>query len=370
MPLLHSDILCPYCLQALRAKDIKLACPLCGAEVRQSAIGAMRGRLPSCPSPSCHKTLASDKHCGHCGAKLPADIMDYAKYLRFSILGISGAGKTNFLTTMLHELRNTPGTPLVLAPMDPDTSAVFQINDQSIYETRRPVDATPPGMPPQPQQWRLRDRTKMTQKNIPSYSLTIFDGAGEDAEHIDAVISRYISGSKTLVVLIDPLALPGIRQRISENVFNWSTTAEHAAGASANMVNGLANYIRQSCSIAPGRLIDRDVAVVFTKLDAVKDSFGQSTVMQPSPHLARKGFVKADANAVDAEIRDWLASQGETAFLDAVDTEFQMKKVRFFGVSSFGQPPTGDFQLGRVMPHRVLDPLMWMLTRENIIPEL
>ena len=38
MPLLHSDILCPYCLQALRAKDIKLACPLCGAEVLPVAV--------------------------------------------------------------------------------------------------------------------------------------------------------------------------------------------------------------------------------------------------------------------------------------------------------------------------------------------
>ena len=49
--------------------------------------------------------------------------------------------------------------------------------------------------------------------------------------------------------------------------------------------------------------------------------------MQPSPHLARKGFVKADADAVDAEIRDWLESQGENTFLDAIDTNFKKGKI-------------------------------------------
>lgn len=368
MALLHSDVFCPYCLQELRSKDLKMACPLCGTEVTPSKTDLIMKRIPRCTQPSCHNTPASDKLCTYCTTKLPSDILDYSKYLRFSILGITGAGKTNFLTTMLHELRHTAGTPLVIAPMDSETSASFQENDRAIYETRQPVPATPPGMPPRPQQWRIRDRTKMTSSTIPSYSLTIFDGAGEDCEHIDPVISRYISGSKVLVVLIDPLALSGVKNTISCDILNWSTSASHDADASAAMVDGLSNYIRQSCNIRPGKLIDRDVAVVFTKIDAVRNSFGSATVMQPSPHISSKGFVKIDSDAVDAEIRDWLESRGENSFLDAIDTNFRKDKIRFFGVSSFGQPPTGNAQLGKVMPHRVLDPLMWMLSREGIIP--
>lgn len=368
MALLHSDVLCPYCLEELRSKDVKLACPLCGAVATPSKADIMFNRLPKCSEPGCHNTLASNKNCGFCGTKLPSNILDYTKYLRFSILGITGAGKTNFLTTMLHELRHTPGTPLVLSPMDSETLAAFQENDRAIYETRQPVPATPPGMPPRPLQWVIKDKTKMTNSTITSYSLTIFDGAGEDCENIDPVISRYISGSKVLVILIDPLALPSVKNSISEEILNRSTSAYHDSDASAAMVDGLASYIRQSCNIKPGKLIDLDVAVVFTKMDAVKDSFGCATVMQPSPHLAQKAFVKADSDAVDAEIRDWLESRGENSFLDAIDTNFKRGKIRFFGVSSFGQPPTGNAQLGKVMPHRVLDPLMWMLSRENIIP--
>ena len=100
------------------------------------------------------------------------------------------------------------------------------------------------------------------------------------------------------------------------------------------------------------------------------DSFGNAVVMHPSPHLSKKGFDKLDSDAVDAEIRDWLESKGETSFLDAIDTNFKRNRVRFFGVSSFGQPPTGNGQLGKVVPHRVLDPLMWMLSKEGIVPTL
>ena len=369
MALLHSDVLCPYCLQELRSKDLKMVCQLCGAEAVPSKTELLLKKLPKCKQPGC-RGFASDRQCSYCGSKLPSDILDYEKYLRFSILGITGSGKTNFLTTMLHELRHTPGSPWVIAPMDAQTTAIFQENDRAIYDMRQPVAATAAGSTPPPQLWRIKDKNRMTDKSIPSYSMTIFDGAGEDCEHIDPVISRYIEGSKVLVILIDPLALPGVAKTISSDILNWSTSTSHEADASADMVDGLANYVRQSCNIAPGKLINRDVAVVFTKIDAVKDSFGSATVMQPSPHLAQKGFIKADSDAVDAEIRDWLESRGETTFLNAIETNFRKDRVRFFGVSSFGQSPTGSYQLGRVMPHRVLDPLIWMLSKEGIVPTL
>lgn len=370
MALLHSDVLCPYCLEELRSADVEYVCPLCGTAVPQTKMDIVLRKLPKCTQPGCHNHPATERRCRFCSSKLPSDILDYQKYLRFSILGITGAGKTNFLTTMLHELRHTVDSPWVISPMDNATTVQYQENDRAVYERQEPVAANPAGMAPQPQQWKVKDKNKMTTSKIATYSLTIFDGAGEDCERIDPAISRYINGSKTLIILIDPLALPNVAKTISPNILQWSTTAEHSANASADMVDGLATYIRNSCGMMPGKLIDRDVAVVFTKIDTVKDSFGNSTVMQPSPHMTRKAFVKADADAVDAEIRDWLIRAGETIFLDAIDTNFRRGKVRFFGVSSFGHPPTGNGQLGKVIPHRVLDPMLWMLSKENMIPEV
>lgn len=103
MALLHSDVLCPYCLQELRSKDLKMICRLCGAEATPSKSEVLLKKVPKCKQPGC-LGFASDRQCSYCGSNLPSDILDYEKYLRFSILGITGCGKTNFLTTMLHEL--------------------------------------------------------------------------------------------------------------------------------------------------------------------------------------------------------------------------------------------------------------------------
>ncbi len=364
---LVSEVLCPYCLKELRSQDLRMVCSSCGAPAVPTKAELLLKKTPKCSRTGC-TGYASERICSYCNAALPPDIMSYSKYLRFSILGITGSGKTNFLTTMLHELRHSPDSYLVPSPMDELTKAMFEENDGIIYTMHEPVPATPAGTMPPPQLWRLKDKNKMTGLFIPSYSLTIFDGAGEDIEHIDPVVSRYINESKVLVILIDPLALPGVASTIEEDILNWSTTADHVNDASAKMVDGIADYVRNNCGLPPGKLINRDVAVVFTKIDTVRESFGSAVVMNPSPHLAKKGFDKADANAVDAEIRDWLLSKGETSFLDAIDTNFKSNRVRFFGVSSFGQPPTGNSQLGKVMPHRVLDPLLWMLSKEGIIP--
>ena len=138
-----------------------------------------------------------------------------------------------------------------------------------------------------------------------------------------------------------------------------------------SMVNSLANYIRRNCNIPPGKRIDRHAAVVLTKLDALTEMLNGfssgATILKESPHVQNRGFVDSDSKMVDLEIRDWLTRQGETAFLGAIDANF--KNVRVFGVSSFGRPPDARKRLARVRPHRVLDPLMWMLAGEGIVPK-
>ena len=164
------------------------------------------------------------------------------------------------------------------------------------------------------------------------------------------------------------MVLGGIRRLVDTDILNWSRTATLGAQAETELVNGLVNYIKKNCDIPANRLIDKNVAVVFTKMDVVMSSFGQFTVTQPSPHVARRAFVKSDADAVDQEIRNWLSTNGEQGFLDAITISFPPGKVRFFGVSSYGNPPRAAGQLRTILPHRVLDPLMWMLAEEKIVP--
>lgn len=378
---MSSEARCPHCLRKIKLGDLKFFCVTDDERrhaVSLSIMDRLKKRLPVCRRNFCkNKGLTiREAECKYCGEKLPPQILFHDKFLSFCAIGVAGAGKSSYLTTMLHELKYS-SLPWVLQAMNVETTEQTQSDERNIYEVRHCPAGTQAGVSPKPQLWTILDNSNKAEK-IPTYALTIYDGAGEDCEHIgytaeDAAISRYISGTKTLLIMFDPLLLSNVRGEIVPEILNASMATERQTSAPANMVsmaNSLSNYIRQSCNIKPGKKIEARAAIVLTKLDALREmpgGFGQSsTILKESPHAKMKGFVKSDSEMVDLEIRDWLTRQGETAFLDAIDANF--KHVRVFGVSSFGNPPDKNKRLAKVRPHRVLDPIMWMLAEEGIIP--
>ncbi len=374
---------CPHCLRKLTLSGMKFFCVPdedSRHEVHLSLLNKIKGRLPVCKRKFCRNNGLTIREavCRKCGESLPPQILFHDKFLSFCAVGVSGAGKSSYMTTLLHELKYS-GLPWVLQAMDVETTRLAQMNEQHVYEDRQCLHGTTAGVSPRPQLWTILDNSNKGEK-IPTYSLTIYDGAGEDCEHIDytpldSKISLYLSGAKMLLIMFDPLLLANVRGEISNETLNASMATERQTSAPANMVsmvNNLANYIRRNCNIPPGKRIDRRAAVVLTKIDALTEMLNGfasgSTILKESPHVQSRGFVNSDSEMVDLEIRDWLTRQGETAFLGAIDANF--KDVRVFGVSSFGRPPDLRKHLAKVRPHRVLDPLMWMLAGEGIIPTL
>ena len=378
-----SAAVCPHCLRELKLSGMKFYCVPDEDnrhEVKLSFVDKIKGRLPVCKRKFCrnHGLTIREAVCKSCGEPLPPQILFHDKYLSFCAVGVSGAGKSSYMTTLLHELKYS-GLPWVLQAMDVDTTQRAQLNEQYVYEERHCLQGTTSGVSPKPQLWTILDNSKKGEK-IPTYALTIYDGAGEDCEHIDytpldSKISRYLSGAKMLLIMFDPLLLSSVRIEIPHETLNASMATERQTSAPANMVsmvNSLANYIRRNCNIPPGKRIDRRAAVVLTKLDALTEMLNGfasgATILKESPHVQSRAFVQSDSEMVDLEIRDWLTRQGETAFLGAIDANF--KDVRVFGVSSFGRPPDMHKRLAKVRPHRVLDPLMWLLAGEGIIPTI
>lgn len=379
----NSNAICPYCLRKLKLSGLKFFCDPDEDnrhEVRLSIADRIKGRLPVCKRSFCKNKGQTIREavCKHCGEQLPPQILFHDKYLSFCAVGVSGAGKSSYFTTLIHELKYS-GLPWVLQAMDVETTRRAQLNEQLVYEERHCLSGTEAGVAPKPQLWTILDNSAKGDK-IPTYALTIYDGAGEDCEHIDytpldAQISRYLAGARMLLIMFDPLLLPSVRVEIPHETLNASMAIDRQTSAPANMVsmvNSLANYIRRACNITPGKRIDRKAAVVLTKIDALNEMLNGfasgATILKESPHVHSKGFVESDSEMVDLEIRDWLSRQGETAFLGAIDANF--RDVRVFGVSSFGRPPDVHKRLAKIRPHRVLDPLMWMLAAEGIIPTI
>ena len=374
---------CPHCLRKLKLSGMKFFCVPDEDnrhEVRLSFADKFKGRLPVCRRRFCrnHGLTIREAACRACGEPLPPQYLFHEKFLSFCAVGVSGAGKSSYMTTLLHELKYS-GLPWVLQAMDVETTRRAQLNEQFVYEERQCLQGTTSGVSPRPQLWTILDNSKKGNR-IPTYALTIYDGAGEDCERIDytpldSKISHYLSGAKMLLIMFDPLLLSSVRGELSSETLNASMATERQTSAPGNMVsmvNSLANYIRRNCNISPGKKIDRRAAVVLSKIDALTEMLNgfssDATILKESPHVQSRGFVDSDSKMIDLEIRDWLTRQGETAFLGAIDANF--KDVRVFGVSSFGRPPDMRKRLARIRPHRVLDPLMWMLAGEGIIPKI
>ena len=379
----NSTAVCPHCLRKLKLSSLKFFCVPDEDnrhEVRLSIADRLKNRLPVCRRKFCrnHGLTIREASCRFCGESLPPQILFHDKFLSFCAVGVAGAGKSSYLTTLIHELKYS-GLPWILQAMDVETTKLAQMNEQNVYEARHCLKGTAAGVSPRPQLWTIMDNSEKGEK-IPTYALTIYDGAGEDCERIDytpldSKISHYLSGAKMLLIMFDPLLLSSVRGELSSETLNASMATERQTSAPGNMVsmvNSLANYIRRNCNISPGKKIDRRAAVVLSKIDALTEMLNgfssDATILKESPHVQSRGFVDSDSKMIDLEIRDWLTRQGETAFLGAIDANF--KDVRVFGVSSFGRPPDMRKRLARIRPHRVLDPLMWMLAGEGIIPKI
>lgn len=363
------SIVCPYCLEKLKTNEVQRVCNICGGKYTPGAMDGLMlriGRVPKCESTAgCLGQYAVLK-CAKCGYELPADIAQYDKYVRFAVVAPSGAGKSNFITTMLEEAKHNHHLNLLITPMNRETQNYHNKSAEYIYDKLCPVPATTAGTVI-PMQWRIQDLNRATKTIVPSYSLTIFDGAGEDQTNLDPTISRYIAGSKMIVLLLDPTKLAGVREQMTvDEITKAGGTSKMVTRAETqDFINGLIAYLKTAFSIPTGGKIKVPVAVVFGKIDAVASKLGAALVLKESGHAKQGKFIQTEADNIHAEIDGWMDVCGDN-LTNMFNVNFT--NWRYFGVSSFGMLPEGRDKLKKPMPLRVLDPLIWDLSLEGIVP--
>lgn len=385
-----SNIKCPYCLEGINKSSVIYECPSCGK--RYSAGGLFKNQTPMCSNKVVHastipasRILCNNKGCGNI---LPADFLDYAQTLKFSLVGTTNSGKTNFLITMLHELMHNLKTGLSLSTLDAtsQTYAEFKEFERIMYEDHSLLPATDRGIV-DPYLWRIRDRNKAKGNQIPSYSLTIYDGAGENFSNIDkaenTILSRYLCDTNTLFILIDPLQLSSFKkQGIGGESVDFSNLEGQDASESLDKV---VSYLRTNKGLGANQLIDMNIAIIFTKIDALVDDdgvlqFGDGDLIlrrSTASHFGcfdfrRNGFDMKEAGVISDSIRDFIMER-ESRFYNILESNFIAKKIQYFAVSALGNPPikeNGNITIQHIDPIRVLDPFLWMMMKEGFIKEL
>jgi len=338
----------------LSAGSASAPCPTCGAKARRRAC------------PECHTALP-DQFAGSTNAMI-------------GLVGARGSGKTVLMTVAVKELKRNVGrrfsADIGMVTDNPDgmegRSAYQAGREAALYDrgslppltdklsSRGSGHATPIVM-----RWRQETSRLLGGHSVDSTLLSFVDTAGEDLGDVESAFTlNYLSVCDALMITLDPFALPGARARLnlpSDAILVGEDTP-------LDVITYITEVLRVEHEVRRRRRIKIPVAVVFTKIDAFYSGLNKG-----NPIMSTAGTLPAYNEADGAAVHEhMLALLHEW---DAADIDNHMRlnydDYRYFGVSALGAEPdyaTYTVAPGGVQPHRVEDPLLWLLSKTKTVP--
>jgi hypothetical protein len=187
--------------------------------------------------------------------------------------------------------------------------------------------------------------------------LSFADGAGEDLISPDKVdlMTRYLSAADGVIALIDPLQLPLVREILGQN-----NTLPPVL--EPDQISAFERITRLLLKGSDGTIIDKPVAIVLTKIDAIRDLLAPDSVLRAPAELT-PWFNQVDSAAVQAQVEAILDSWGTGRLTDIARKSYSCSK--FFAISSLGFPPVSPNRVAPqgIQPYRITDPFMWLLSQ-------
>ena len=173
--------------------------------------------------------------------------------------------------------------------------------------------------------------------------------------------NKSLYGSAGIIFLIDPSQLPLIKEtRKAAKMPVLHSDAQALLLRAVHLLHsGLA--IQDS-----SQKIDVPIAVCLTKLDTLYPHLDPASfIAGPSRSLRRPMLNAADIANCSLEVMALLEQWGAGELVQHVKRQFS--DYCFFGLSSLGSQPGSQNDVSRISPHRVLDPLLWLLWRHQVL---
>ena len=383
-------LVCPYCYHAFAEREIAFRCSgragIAGSacrplqdEVLEREMGQSETLLPpvftpgkdadQADCPQCHQPTRVQL-CPRCHSRLPATFRSVDGRL-IAFAGPTLAGKTAFMTVLLHELRHRAGERLNASAIGADDythERYVRDYESRLYRNaqlfQKTVTTSRKYIQPLVFRFLLGQRTPQRFAGLrrPKEMLLSFaDGAGEDLVSPDKVelMIRYLAAADGVVVMVDPLQLPGIRTAIGTSIKlpPLQRTGQIAA------FDRITRLLREGSHAA---VIGKPVAIVLTKLDALWDLLAPSSPLRQAAPTAGY-FDQAQADAVQQEVIDNLIRWNAGQLVDIARQNYTC--AQFFAVSALGAPPTPENQVSPtgIQPYRITDPFMWLLRQFSFV---
>ena len=296
------------------------------------------------------------------------------KNIIISIIGSRDSGKRHYIGVLIHEIMNRLAEKFewIVVPEE-ETLRLYETNFQSIYTTNQILNLTVKNYDGYYDPYIFY----ITDKKGKVFTLTIFDTAGEDFESDDLMenSAKHAFHASGIIFLIDPLKILNVYTKLNlEIAANSSSVSANRAFQNDVILSILSGSLRRHYKIRENKKISIPLGVVVPKLDVIAADFPPHyACLFQSGHAAKKGFSLAENRRVNTEIQKWIAGLKDGA-TDSFMAQLNMNysNYSYFGVSSLGMKnsPDKNGMFSTPRPHRVEDPVLWILKENGMIPEM
>ena len=400
---LEKAFLCPYCFESSQISQIQFRCTnqLCedlyDPEMTRYEHGVddplkgkrgkptfgrkqvpiqwdARGIPHSAQCPKCGRTTYK-VICPKCHNPLPASTLTGDNMI-ISVVGSRDTGKTHFITVIVNELieRIAPAFGGSFEGFDDTMDRYTRIYKNQLYvhlqrfkKTDRFLENMDGAYRPLIYSLKLRVKGPLGEK-IRLYTLVFFDSAGEDLESEESMrtVNQYICKSTGIIFLLDPLKIPAVKAQLDQSAVSRASSASWYQPD--DILVRVSNLIRREQGLRDCDKIKVPVAVVFSKLDVIEPIIPQGcTILEPSAHCRQGVFNLSDCHNVNTEVQGLLRTWEAGSFLSQLSLNYQ--NYACFAVSSLGMhnSPDSNGIISRPHPHRIEDPLLWLLMKQKVI---
>jgi hypothetical protein len=319
---------------------------------------AASGRRGTAICPAC-QAETTIRICPVCHSRLPVHFGQVGSRMIVPV-GAKEAGKTVFMTVLVHELMHRTGQQFDAAI----TGADDYTRHRYVSEYERPLYRESALLPPTtgagaPLVFRFTTPDNRT-------LLSFFDTAGENLRTAQSIEqnARYLGAADGVLLLLDPLQMRGARELAAPGT--RLPTPGGPDDEPATVLENVTDLLMTGAG-KPGKRITKPLAIVFTKMDTLLgDLRPTSPLLRPPPDVPY--FDERDSLEVHTEIQR-LLSRWEGSRIDQI-AQLNYQHYRYFGVSALGETPTDDNHVAArgVRPFRVASPVLWILAQFGIVP--
>lgn len=308
------------------------------------------------------------KICPRCHNELPTYFHKAESHI-ISVIGARGSGKTHYITVLIHQLLKQ-GYQLDIStiPQDVGEDRTKVTSKRYIEEYKRPLlergeelTKTTIARDLNPLIYQITSSQKGFGKTKALY-LVFYDTAGENFH--DALelkkLANYVANSSGIIFLLDTFQVPHIKKNLRNKGITISESGIDFQGVFQQVYSLLERQGLVKLN-SPSRV---PIALTFSKIDEIirhklmDDDIQDFSIRRNSEYLKTGVFRKEELEEVNHDMRSLLTLWNEEGFIAGVEDKFS--KTAYFGVSALGSTPIGG-KIEEIKPHRVLDPLVWIL---------